>query len=410
MKTDLSPELINTPLGENLSSLLEQCVHCGFCNATCPTYQLTGDERDGPRGRIYLIQKMAEGHEATKLTRHHLDNCLQCRNCETTCPSGVSYVNILDSGQTLLNQKINRSLVDKSLRWLLGQIIAKPKRFGLLLKIGHAIKPIMPSFLAHQIPVKQTLLPTAPSAIKSHQRVLVLSGCAQSSLTPNTNRALTNVLSSLGIQTVEKKAAECCGAIHTHLDENLKAKLTAKQTIDAWWPEIEKGIEAILITASGCAAHAIEYPEILKDDPIYAEKAFTVKRLLIDPVQYLSNKKNQLILNKTTSKIAYQSPCTSQHKLKLNGQVEALLTDLGFHLVDSQDPHACCGSAGTHAILKPKIATSLGQRKLHNLIEQKPDLIATANVGCQHHLGSMSSIPVVHWLELIEAQLKIKPE
>jgi glycolate oxidase iron-sulfur subunit len=401
MQTTLPKSLLQTPAGREADTILRNCVHCGFCNATCPTYQLTGDELDGPRGRIYLIKQVLEGHAAGAKTRLHLDRCLTCRACETTCPSGVDYHRLLDAGRELVERQAPRALPERLLRWLLRQVLAHRSRFARLLRLGQWLRPVLPAALRVRIPVRQRL---SPFAVRPQQerRVLLLNGCVQPALAPQINRAAIQVLDALGIGVVAEYGDGCCGALSHHLTATAEAGTFARHNIDTWWPHVERGIEAIVITASGCAPMVKDYGRLLADDPAYASRAERVSGLARDLSEVIAREQPWArLLAAPATRVAFQSPCTLQHGQRLNGVVEDLLTRCGFQLTRVADPHLCCGSAGTYSILQGHLAQTLRDRKLADLQADAPQLIATANIGCLAHLVTHSAVPVQHWVELL---------
>lgn len=397
METHLSAEHKNTSDGELAESILRKCVHCGFCNATCPTYQLLGDENDGPRGRIYLMKQMLEGNPVEEKTLLHLDRCLTCRNCETTCPSGVEYSKLLEVGRKVAEVKIQRSPQQLRLRKILRATLPYTGRFKMLLKTGQLLKPFLPKSLKKKLPEKA---PASEWPQTHHTRkMLILEGCVQPAIRPQTNAATTKVLDKLGIRVIRADKAGCCGAVSLHLSAEEEALQAMKQNIDAWWPEIEAGAEAIIMTASGCGVTVKEYTHHLRHDPEYAEKAQRVSELTKDIAEVLLAED---AINSVTSPktLAWHPPCTLQHGQKITGVVEALLTRAGHTLVSVQDQHLCCGSAGTYSMLQPDISQQLQTNKLKNLMVNNPEMIVTANIGCQTHLQEDAEIPVVHWIEL----------
>ena len=410
MQTNVTDALLKTPQGQQAQSILRACVHCGFCTATCPTYQLLGDELDSPRGRIYLIKQVLEGKQPTLKTRTHLDRCLTCRACETTCPSGVKYAQLVDIGRELVEQQVPRGFIESAQRYLLRQIIPYQKRFLFLLTMGRMFKPVLPGFLREKIPSRQR---AAQWPDQTHQRkMLVLTGCAQQVVTPRTNSATASVLNHLGIELIEAKNAACCGAVSHHLNEKNETQRFIKQNIDAWWPRIEQGVETIISTASGCGVMLKDYGHLMADDPQYAEKARRISELAKDISEVLSNEHALVgkLSEKTTTraKIAFHSPCTLQHGLQINGLVENILKQCGYLLTQVNDAHLCCGSAGTYSILQPALSGKLLNNKVQSLEAEQPDFIVTANIGCQMHLNTKSSRPVMHWIELIEQVLEEK--
>jgi glycolate oxidase iron-sulfur subunit len=406
MQTALADFIRETSKGQEADRILRTCVHCGFCNATCPTYQLLGDELDGPRGRIYLIKQMLEGNFVSAHTLTHLDRCLTCRNCETTCPSGVRYGALLEIGREQAELRIDRSWRQRALRWLIRKILPYPERFTPLLRLGQFIRPFLPRALKRKIPPRLRAV-TDGQAVGSNQRsarkMLVLEGCAQPALAPDINAAATRILNRLGIVLKPAAGAGCCGAACHHTSGVEEGLAQARRNIDAWWPHIENGSEAIVMTASGCGVHVKEYGHLLRGDPAYAEKAQRVSALTKDICEILANEDLSAIRSKvqTDGKIAFHSPCTLQHGQKLNGVVENILRDLGFALTPVLESHLCCGSAGTYSLLQGELAQRLLARKLEALCSGKPQMIVTANIGCLTHLWTRSDIPVRHWIELL---------
>lgn len=404
MQTNLSDEAQKLPRAEEAAAILRSCVHCGFCTATCPTYQLLGDELDGPRGRIYLMKSFFEGGEVTRETQAHLDHCLTCRNCETTCPSGVQYHTLLDIGRAAIEEKVGRPFSETLVRNTLRKVLPTPQIFDPLLKTGQLLRPVLPKSLKQKIPANSVKAKPRPS--QAHARkMLILEGCVQPSLSPNTNTATARILDKLGIQVISATEAGCCGAVDYHLNAHDAGLQRARRNIDAWWPMIESGTEAIIQTASGCGAFVKEYADLLKDDPDYADKAEVVSRLSQDLVEILAREDlSQLTLNASQT-LAFHCPCTLQHALKLNGAVEQVLRKLGFSLTQVPNAHLCCGSAGTYSVTQPELSMQLRDNKLDALESGKPDIIATANIGCQTHLNGAGRTHVRHWIEIVEEAL-----
>jgi glycolate oxidase iron-sulfur subunit len=402
MQTALADYIRDTALGREAEAILRTCVHCGFCNATCPTYQLLGDELDGPRGRIYLMKQMLEGQKPTARTLVHLDRCLTCRNCETTCPSGVRYGALLDTGRALAEQVVRRPWPQRAARGLLRRVIPYPGRFAGLLRPVQWLRPLLPRFVKRQVPARDTDRARPP--VRHARRMLVLDGCVQSVLAPRINAATARVLDRLGISLVAAAGAGCCGAASHHTSGVADGLDFARRNIDAWWPHLEAGAEAIVMTASGCGVHVKDYGHLLRDDPAYAAKASRVSELTRDVSEILA-KENLTALRSALppgTSVAFHSPCTLQHGQRLNGVVEKILHDLGFRLTTVPDAHLCCGSAGTYSILQPALARQLQERKLAALQSGAPALIATANIGCLAHLASGADAPVRHWVELLD--------
>jgi len=410
MQTRLADYIKQTETGKLADEILRRCVHCGFCNATCPTYQLTGDELDGPRGRIYLIKQALEGEPVSKETQLHLDRCLQCRACETTCPSGVRYSTLLRVGQKIINTKLGRPFFAKSIRKLLCFVLTRPDLFKIILKTGQLFKPLVPGKLGHKIPRKQNIK-TVTQTIKHKRNVILLDGCVQQSATPVTNAATIRVLDHLGIKVIRVPSVNCCAAIPAHLDAPDQARLMIKHNIDAWWPLINDNTEAILSTASGCGLMISEYADYLTGDPDYLESGYLEKA---KKIKILNQDLSEILTKENVSKkisrgknqcISYHAPCTQQHGLKINGLVESILKAAGYRLTTIQDGHLCCGSAGTYSITQPALSRTLLKNKIQNLTIDQPEMVATANVGCQLHLQTATKLPVVHWIELVDSAL-----
>ena len=400
MQTQLSQDLLATPQGQEADRILRACVHCGFCNATCPTYQLLGDELDGPRGRIYLMKQMLEGAPVTEHTRLHLDRCLTCRNCETTCPSGVQYGRLVDIGRELVEQRAPRPASEQIFRAGLRKGLQNPALFRPLLKLGQILRPALPAALKAKVPESGRVPERQP---RRHARtMLVLEGCVQPDLAPRTNAAAARVLDRLGISLVSAPSAGCCGAIDQHLGAAEAARAAMRRNIDAWWPYVEAGAEAIVMTASGCGSQVKDYGHHLKDDPRYAEKAARISALTRDLGEVLAREDLTAFHLAVPRRIAYHPPCSLQHGQKLKGLVEDILVRLGYELAPVNESHLCCGSAGTYSILQPELSGQLRDRKLGHLQAGAPELIASANIGCQMHLQSGTETPVVHWIELLD--------
>ena len=399
MQTQLSSDHKESAAGKEADRVLRSCVHCGFCNATCPTYQLLGDELDGPRGRIYQIKQILEGHTATASIQLHLDRCLTCRACETTCPSGVEYHKLLDIGRDLVEQQVKRPWRQRLIRKLLCTVLPYRNRFMPLLRVGQVFRFLLPNKLKQQFPARQTLRQIPES---QHNRfVILLEGCVQPGLAPQINHATKRVLDRLGIHTASAEQAQCCGALPFHLNEIEQAKTLARNNIDNWWPLIEKGAEAIIINASGCAPMVKDYGHLLQLDTAYAERAHKISELASDLSEFMTGE-DLSSLSPKHARIAFHSPCTLQHAQRLDGIVETLLIKLGFELTTVKDTHLCCGSAGTYSILQPELSTQLRSNKLNNLLDDQPELIATANIGCLLHIQQGTEKKVKHWIELLD--------
>src|SRR5689334_16181715 len=407
METRLLPAIAATPEGQEADAILRACVHCGFCTATCPTYQLLGDELDGPRGRIYLIKQALEGGDVTAKTQLHLDRCLTCRSCETTCPSGVRYGRLVDIGRKFVDDRVGRRSTDAARRSALRRGLLSRSLFGGALTLGRLARPFLPRALAAGIPDAR---PAGPwPAARPAQRVLIPAGCVQPALAPNIDAATARVLDRAGISALPIEGAGCCGSLSYHLSEHDEARTLARRNIDAWWPHVERGCEAIVVTASGCGVLVREYDHLLAQDPAYAERAKRVAALARDPVEIVERAWSDLSplidRTRTSSRIAFHPPCTLQHGMQIRGVAERLLADAGFTLLPVADAHLCCGSAGTYSILQPELAERLKANKLHSLQAGKPDVIATANIGCMTHLQSGTPIPVRPWIEVLDAAM-----
>ena len=401
MQTNIAAPFKDTAEGREAEEILRACVHCGFCTATCPTYQLVGDELDGPRGRIYLMKMVLEGETPSRSTQLHLDRCLTCRACETTCPSGVRYGRLVDIGRGVVDARVQRPFVERIMRRALRAIVPYPKRFGICYRLGR-IAPQRWSGGMCKTP-RHPQAASWPSNQVLERKMLVLDGCVQPVATPATNAAAARVLAKLGIELVRAESAGCCGAISHHLTAPEEARAFMRRNIDAWWPSIEAGAEALVMTASGCGAMVREYGHVLRDDPGYAAKAMRVSELTRDLSEVLAREDLQAFAGIGHGRrIAWHSPCTLQHGQKVVGVVERILRNAGFELTPVRDSHLCCGSAGTYSLLQKKLSEPLLRNKLDALQEGHPAVIATANIGCQLHLGSESTVPVHHWIELLD--------
>jgi len=406
MQTQLAPEYLGTADGRAAEAILRKCVHCGFCTATCPTYQLLGDELDGPRGRIYLIKRVLEGETPTRKTQLHLDRCLTCRNCESTCPSGVQYGHLVDIGRKLVEAKVERPTSERVVRWLLKEGLPSPL-FSPAMKMGQTVRGLLPEALRNKVPAAQK---SGAWPTRTHPRkMLLLAGCVQPAMAPNINHATARVLDACGIQTVIAPAAGCCGAVKFHLNDQDGGKAQMRANIDAWWPHVQAGAEAIVMNASGCGVMVKEYSHALGDDPAYADKAKRISELTRDLSELMPEIADKL-RNKVVARagqIAYHPPCTLQHGQQLRGGVEMYMGELGFEIKTCRvEPHLCCGSAGTYSVLNPSLSTQLRDRKLTHLQEMAPAQIVSANIGCITHLQSGTSLSVRHWVELLDEALQ----
>jgi glycolate oxidase iron-sulfur subunit len=402
VQTSLADFVRDTPRGREADRILRTCVHCGFCTATCPTYQLLGDELDGPRGRIYLVKQALEGQLVSRRTQLHLDRCLTCRSCETTCPSGVQYGRLLDIGREVVEERVARPVAERLLRRLLRAVLPHRRRFEALLGIGRALRPVLPASLRRLVPRAGPAGDWPPP--RHGRRVLMLEGCVQPGLAPQVNAATARVLDRLGLSIVRTPAAGCCGAVSHHLCAGEEARALMRRNVDAWWPHVEAGIEAIVVNASGCGAVVKDYGHLLADDPAYAARAARVAALAADLAEVLAREDIGPVRvgAERSRRVAFHSPCTLQHGQKLPGIVERLLRDAGLELTQVPDAHLCCGSAGTYSILQKALAERLRDDKLAALQSGGPAVIATANIGCLHHLQAAAPVPVVHWVELLD--------
>jgi len=413
MQTQLADFIRDTPEGREAEEILRKCVHCGFCTATCPTYQLLGDELDGPRGRIYLIKQVLEGAEPTEKTRLHLDRCLTCRSCESTCPSGVHYSRLLDIGRHVVDERVPRHGSDALTRRVLREFVPRPTLFGAAMKAGQAVRGLLPKALKAKVPEARAAgaWPTARHA----RRVIALAGCVQPAMAPSINAAAARVLDAIGISMVEAAGAGCCGAVRFHLNDQDGGRDDARRNIDAWWPAIAAGeVEAIVMTASGCGVQVKDYGHMLKDDPDYADKARRVAELTRDIGEVVAAEADALAAALAAralpaQKLAWHAPCTLQHGQRIRGTVEKLLAAAGYALTPVRDSHLCCGSAGTYSILQPELSERLRGNKLDCLLEGGAGMIASANIGCITHLQAGTGTPVRHWIELIDARLAGQP-
>lgn len=440
MKTNLAEFIKSTPEGKEADSILRTCVHCGFCTATCPTFQLLGDELDSPRGRIYLMKEVLEGNAVTAKTQMHLDRCLTCRACETTCPSGVRYGRLVDIGRSIVDQHVRRPLSQSIVRTALRFVLPRPALFKPLLRIGQSMRPLLPAAVKKKIPKAgaHNLMWPIP---RHARKMLVLDGCVQPSLAPDINPATARVLDRLGISLINAESAGCCGAVTFHLNRQEEARDYMRRNIDAWWPHIEAGVEAVVITASGCGTMVKEYGHLLARDPQYAAKAAKISDLSkdISEIIFAESEALEAVLGSSLTphplwakpgygeagipseiqrsrvplapasaakpRVAFHSPCSLQHGLQIRGMVETLLTSAGFELTMVPDSHLCCGSAGTYSILQPELSQRLLKNKVDALESGKPATLATANIGCLTHIQSGTSLKVRHWINILDERL-----
>ncbi len=424
MQTEIAAEFAGTPEGIEAEAILRKCVHCGFCAATCPTYQLLGDELDGPRGRIYLIKQVLEGHAPTRATQLHLDRCLTCRNCETTCPSGVQYGNLVEIGRRIVDERVPRPAGERALRWMLKEGLTSPA-FAPAMKLGRAVRGALPAALKAKVPAPAPARAQSWPTREHSRRVLLLLGCVQPSMMPNVNSATARVLDAAGIQTLVADEAGCCGAIRLHLNDLGGALEHMRRNIDAWWPIVQSGaVEAIVMNASGCGVTVKEYGHSLAHDPDYAHKASRIADLTLDVAEMLpglveplrplladarstaARRGGSVRPERRAERIVFHPPCTLQHGQRVRGSVESALAALGFDIqVARNEAHLCCGSAGTYSVLQPELATALRDRKLAHLRELAPATIVSANIGCIQHLQSGTTTPVRHWVEVLDDAL-----
>ena len=410
MQTHLAPEFQNTPEGQEAEAILRKCVHCGFCLATCPTYQLLGDELDSPRGRIYQIKQVLEGHAPTRETQLHLDRCLTCLNCETTCPSGVEYGHLVDIGRQVVERSVERPPADARQRALLRTGLSSPL-FGPAMRVGQAVRGLLPESIKAKVPERRD--PGAWPRRRHVRKVLLLEGCVQPSMAPNINAATARVLDAAGIECVRPRGQGCCGAVKFHLADDAGGRAQMRANIDAWWPHIERGaVEAIVINASGCGVLVKDYGHLLRGDARYAAKAQRVSELTLDVSELLPELVAALQerVRPRTDVLAWHAPCTLQHGQRLRGGVEANLAQLGFTLRPAaQEAHLCCGSAGTYSVLQPELSKKLRERKLGHLqgetAAERPAAILSANIGCITHLQAGTDVPVRHWIEVLDESL-----
>jgi glycolate oxidase iron-sulfur subunit len=410
MQTQLTAEFEASREGKEAQAILRKCVHCGFCNATCPTYQLLGDELDGPRGRIYLIKQVLEGGDVTRSTQQHLDRCLTCLNCQTTCPSGVEYGHLVDIGRRIVDARVQRPAAEQTIRWVLKEGLTS-RLFAPAMRLGQALRPLLPAAFRKYIPPRAAHTPAGPSSVSAHRRqVLMLQGCVQPSMMPNIDAAAVRVLAAAGIGVVQSGVAGCCGALRTHLGDHEGGLANMRRNIDAWMPMVAAGgVEAIVASATACSLALKEYGHALSGDPHYAEKAARISALARDLSEFLPDiapaLKNRL-RGDGPKRLAVHSPCTLQHGQQLRGGIEAHLRALGFEVaVADSESHFCCGSAGAYSLLQPDLALRLRDRKLGLLAALDPQIIVSANLGCIQQLASGTSTPVKHWVEVLDGSL-----
>jgi glycolate oxidase iron-sulfur subunit len=406
MQTQLADFVRDTPEGREAEAIVRKCVHCGFCTATCPSYQVLGDDLDSPRGRIYLMKRALEGAPVTAKTRLHLDRCLTCRACETTCPSGVRYGRLVDIGRALVEARTERGAMDRIFRAALAFAVPRRRFFKTLTALGRLARPVLPGAVKAKVPGAAPRAGEWP-APRHARKMAVLAGCVQPTLAPSINAAAARVLDRFGISLIEAHGAGCCGAVRFHLNKQEQGRADMRALIDAWWPLVERGeLEAIVMTASGCGVTVKDYGHLLEHDPAYRDKAARISALTKDLAEVVPL--DAISAGSARGRVAFQSPCTLQHGQQIRGAVEARLARAGFELTAVRDAHLCCGSSGTYSLLQPAIATELRSRKLAALNEGNPQCIATANIGCLSHLQGGSGTPVRHWIELLDEALQRK--
>ena len=421
MQTNFSPAQLADPHMETSEKILRTCVHCGFCTATCPTYLELGDELDSPRGRIYMIKDMLEGGKpASEEVVRHVDRCLSCLSCMTTCPSGVHYMHLVDHARAYIEDTYRRPWHDRAMRTLLAAVLPYPNRFRLALagaffgRLGLPVFRAIPGLqrLAAMLSLAPASMPARgaaegpgafPVAGARRGRVALLTGCAQPVLNPGINAATIRLLNRIGVEVVLPKGEGCCGALVHHMGREDPALDFARANVDAWTAEIDgEGLDAILITASGCGTTIKDYGFMLRGDPVYAEKAARVSALAKDVTEYLSTLDLPAPGPKPGLTVAYHSACSMQHGQQIREEPKALLKAAGFTVKDVPEGHICCGSAGTYNILQPELASRLRARKVRNIESVAPDLIATGNIGCMTQIGGGTALPIVHTVELLE--------
>ena len=415
MKTALDPVIKNTPAGAAADAILRSCVHCGFCLPACPTYQILGDELDSPRGRIYLMKQLLEGAPVTAHTQLHLDRCLGCRACESACPSGVQYGRLLDFGRSLTEERVSRAPAEAAKRRLLGKIVPHTRRARALMRAAGWLRPVLPAALLAQVPrlpPRTGVIARQWPAARHARRVVIVRGCVQPALAPGIDPAAARVLDRIGISAVAVAAVGCCGAVSHHLSAHADALAQMRHNVDVLWPHLEAGAEALVFTASACSAMLCDYGRLLQDEPHYATRAARISAAATDISQLVAGESAALgqVLGRARGaaaprRVAYQAPCSLQHALKITGVIEPLLLAAGFRLTAVTDGQRCCGSAGTYSILQPQLSQQLLRSKVSALEGEHPDVIATANIGCLHHIRDATAIPVRHWIELLAERL-----
>ena len=403
MQTKLPESLLQTFEGQEAEAILRACVHCGFCLATCPTYQLTGNELDSPRGRIYLIKNALEGSPVTRITQHHLDRCLTCRSCERACPSLVQYGRLLEIGRAYVHERFTRPFPERAARNLLRLGLLNRSLFERLIKLARLVRPCLPLWLKRTVAHRSASQPVFKQ--NRVRKMLILEGCVQPGLASGINEAARRVLDRMNLSLVSAKNSGCCGSLSLHLDAREEAFNYMRQNIDAWWPHIESGIEAIIMTASGCGVTVREYGKHLAHDPAYAERARRVSELTRDISEVILAEGAVLLSTYPVllgRHVAFHAPCTLQHGQSLRGVVEEVLVTAGAILTDVPEGHMCCGSAGAYSFFEPEMSKQLRRLRLEALQSGAPEEIVTANIGCMMHLAAKAKVPVRHWIELLD--------
>jgi len=411
VETHLVDRLVGTPDGDDAELNLRRCVHCGFCLATCPTYKLLGDERDSPRGRIYLMKQVVEGAAPTLATLQHLDRCLTCRNCETTCPSGVEYGHLVDVGRKLVEEQVRRPLGERVVRALLREGLTRRWLFGPAMRIGQLVRPMLPAVLRDKVPARRE--PGQWPSRTHARKVLLLNGCTQPAMMPSIDAATARVLDRVGIEAIVERRSGCCGAIRHHLNDTEGALQQVRRNIDAWIPHLDAGVEVVLVNASGCGAMVKEYAHLLRADPAYAQKAKRVVEATRDPAEWLPGElashadaiRERVRDGAVATRVAFHPPCTLQHGQRIRGAVEGWLASVGVKPLYVPDAHLCCGSAGTYSVLQPELAMQLRSNKLEALHSGGPAQVLSANIGCIAHLQAGTPTPVRHWVEWVDEVL-----
>jgi glycolate oxidase iron-sulfur subunit len=416
MQTSFSPEQLTDPDVRASERILRSCVHCGFCTATCPTYVLLGDELDSPRGRIYLIKQMLEGGKpATEKVVKHIDRCLSCLSCMTTCPSGVHYMHLVDHARKHIEHTYERPALDRALRWLLATLLPRPQLFRLALlgaSVLRPLAPLLPERLAAMLRLAPASVPGSspvdrPQVFAAQgqrrARVALLSGCAQPVLAPGINEATVRLLTRHGVEVVVAPGAGCCGALTHHMGKEAPALRSAKANIDAWLAEADRGgLDAVVVNASGCGTTVKDYGFMLRADPVYAAPAERVAAMTRDVTELLDGLGLAPAVVDADLVVAYHSACSMQHGQRIKLEPKRLLAAAGFIVVEPAESHLCCGSAGTYNLLQPAIARQLKERKVGNIEALRPDVIATGNIGCLTQIRSGTALPVVHTVELLD--------